>query len=313
MYLDCSGISLYLEKRMSYLKYLPYSLALSLFCITHLTAIAQTTESPDRSYTGFEDVDVAQPKWEYGLATGVIDAPNYPSSSERNFTPLALPYFIYRGDTFRIGEEGARAVVVEEQKFELDLSIDGALAADADNNSLRDGMPELDFLFEVGPQLIYRLRDVNFTKGGKGRLNLRLQLRSVFSTDFESIDSRGYVFEPEISYQQRNVLFTNTAMDASLSLMFASDKLQDYFYGVSPEFVTTDRAAFDASSGYLGAELSAGVSFPIYDNIRGFAGGSINFHHGAANQDSPLFEKDVTYSVGVGLVWRVGKSVLLAK
>jgi outer membrane protein len=273
------------------------------------TANTQAVDSPDRNLTGFEGLDEAQPLWEFGVGGGLVDVANYPASSERNFIALALPYLVYRGDVFRVGDGGgARAVVVEEKDFEIDLSFGGAFSADSEDNSARGGMPELDFLFEVGPQLIYRVKDFKFDNGGQSRLNARLQVRAVFSTDFERLDERGYVFEPTLTYQQRGVLFPETGLNMSLSFTFASEDLHDYFYQIDEEFVTATRGQYDAQGGYLGAELSVGFSFPIRENMRGFLGGSMQIHNGAANQDSPLFEKDVTYSFGAGFVWRLYES-----
>lgn len=293
------------------------SLARVLICSTVLAfpalLWAQQTDSPDRNLTGFEAGDEAQPLWEFGAGGGFVEVPNYPASSERNFIALAAPYVIYRGDVFRIGGGGgARAVVLEESDFEIDISIGGAFAADSDDNTAREGMQELDFLFEIGPQFIYRLKDFEFDSGGQGRLNLRLQARAVFSTDFDRIDDRGFVFQPQLTYQQRGSLFKDTAMNVSFSAVFASEDLQDYFYQVDEAFVTDDRGAFDASGGYLGSELSAGFSFPLITNMRGFLGGTLRFYGGAANGDSPLFEKDITYSIGAGFVWRLYQSEAVA-
>jgi outer membrane scaffolding protein for murein synthesis (MipA/OmpV family) len=266
-------------------------------------------ESPDRNLTGFESLDEAQPLWEFGVGGGVLDVANYPASSERNFIALAAPYLVYRGDIFRIGGGGgARAVVVEKSDIEIDLSFGGAFSADSDDNTAREGMDELDFLFEVGPQMIYKVKEYSFDGGGNGRLNARLQARAVFSTDFGRIDHRGYVVEPTLSYQQRGVLFKETGLNISLSATYASEKLHDYFYQVDTNFATDSRAQFDAKSGYLGSELSLGFSFPITANSRGFLGGSAQFHQGAANEDSPLYEDDITYSFGLGFVWRLYQS-----
>lgn len=284
----------------------------ALFVMSTL-AFSQQADSPDRDLTGFEAGDETQPLWEFGVGGGFIEVPNYPASSERNFVALAAPYLIYRGDVFRVGGgSGARAVVLEESDIEIDISVGGAFAADSDENTARDGMPELDFLFEIGPQIIYRMQDFKFEDGGEGRLNLRLQARAVFSTDIKRIDQRGYVFEPQLSYQQRGTLFKDTALNLSLSAVFATEELHDYFYQVDDEFVTTQRSAFDASGGYLGSELSVGFSFPLRKNMRGFLGGTARFHSGAANEDSPLFEKDVTYSFGAGFVWRLYESEAVA-
>ncbi|MBT0586781.1 MipA/OmpV family protein [Alteromonas oceanisediminis] len=273
------------------------------------TAESTPEESPDRSLTGFEALDEAQPLWEFGVGGGFIEVPNYPASSERNSIALASPYVVYRGDVFRVGGgNGARAVVLEDSDFELDLSFGGAFAADTDDNSARAGMPELDFLFEIGSQLIYRVKDFRFADGGNGRLNARLQTIAVFSTDFSSLDDRGFLVEPALTYQQRGVLFKDTGLNVSLSAIFATERLHDYFYQVDEPFVTATRPAYDAQSGYLGTEVSVGVSFPIHPKIRGFVGGSVQFHQGSANESSPLFEEEITYSVGLGFVWRLYQS-----
>ena len=201
-----------------------------------------------------------------------------------------------------------RAVVVDEKDYELDFSFGGAFAADSEDNTAREGMPELDFLFEVGPQLVYRLKDFEFKGGGNARLNARLQARAVFSTDFSNLDDRGFVFNPVISYQQRGRLLKNTALSASIGLVFATERLHDYFYEVDDAFAMPDRQAYDAKGGYLGTELSTSFSFPIAQNIRGFVGAGMQIHNGSANEDSPLYEKDITYSFGLGFVWRLYQS-----
>ena len=292
--------------------YLIKSLSLAIFTsMFFVSAVAANDkgESPVRGLTGFENINESQPLWEFGVGGGAIDVANYPASSERNFIVLAAPYVIYRGDVFRVGgENGMRAVVVETSDFELDLSFGGAFSADSEDNTSRAGMPELDFLFEIGPQFIYRVKDFTFEQGGDARLKARLQARAVFSTDFNRIDDRGFVIEPTLSYQQRGVIFKETGLKVGLSFTFATEALQDYFYQVDPEFANNNRRPYDAKGGYLGAEFSLGLSFPIRKNIRGFLAGSAQLHQGAANQESPLYEKDVTYSFGLGFVWRLYES-----
>ena len=272
-------------------------------------ALADETNSVDRDLTGFESLEEAQSLWEFGVGGGIGEVSNYPASSERNFIALAAPYFVYRGDIFRVGGgSGVRAVVVDEKDYELDFSFGGAFSADSEDNTAREGMPELDFLFEVGPQLVYRLKDFEFEGGGNARLNARLQARAVFSTDFSQLDDRGLVFNPVITYQQRGRLFEGTALSASIGMVFATERLHDYFYQVAEEFATADRQQYDAKAGYLGTELGASFSFPIAENIRGFVGAGMQIHSGSANEDSPLFEKDITYSFGLGFVWRLYRS-----
>jgi outer membrane protein len=293
---------------MSLIKFFPLVIFTS-FCFILPVIANDKDESPVRELTGFENINESQPLWEIGVGGGAVEVANYPSSSERNFIALAAPYVVYRGDVFRVGgENGMRAVVIETSDFELDLSFGGAFSADSEDNTSRSGMPELDFLFEVGPQLIYRVKDFKFDQGGDGRLKARLQARAVFSTDFNRIDERGFVIEPTVSYQQRGVLFKETGLRVAFSLSFATEDLHDYFYQVDSEFSNSNRAQYDAKGGYLGAAISVGLSFPIRKNIRGFLTGSTQLHQGSANQNSPLYEKDITYSFGLGFIWRLYES-----
>ncbi len=287
-----------------------FLIGLFTFC-TPVTLFAQENETAkvekaDRAITGFESIEESQPLWEFGAGGGYAQTPNYPASSERNHVALAAPYFIYRGDIFRVGDGGGvRAVVAEQSNWELDLSFDGALSANSDEDDVRQGMPELDFLFEVGPQLVYLALEDTDERGRQKRLNFRLQARAVFSTDFKRINQRGYVIEPEIEWQQRGFVTEKTSLSVRFSMTFATEALHDYFYQVDPVFATNERDVFDAKGGYLGSEFSVGLGFPISKNIRGFIGGSISSHHGAENEQSPLFENKLNWQAGAGFVWRL--------
>ncbi|MDO7083543.1 MipA/OmpV family protein [Pseudocolwellia sp. AS88] len=296
--------------------YSSIALSLLLLCSTNSSANTDTENgidvkkmSVERTLTGFEDVDEALSLWELGVGGGAIEVANYPASSQRNSVVAAAPYVVYRGDIFRVGDgNGVRAVVVDKNNLEIGMSFGGAFAADSENGTAREGMPELDFLLEIGPQAIYKLKDYKFENGGNARLNARLQFRSAFSTDFSTIDNRGYVLNPVITYQQRGRLFEGTALSTSIGMLFATERFHDYFYQVSDEFVTDTRPAYDAKGGYLGTRLALSVSFPMSDSLRGFVGVGAQIHSGSANEDSPLYEKDITYSASIGFVWRLYKS-----
>ncbi|WP_289028211.1 MipA/OmpV family protein [uncultured Paraglaciecola sp.] len=253
--------------------------------------------------------DDMRPVWEAGTFLGVFNAPEYPASNQSNTNVVPAPYFIYRGKTLRIGDGSiARAVAVDKSWYELDLSLAASFGANSDDNEARAGMPDLDFNFELGPQLRLRLSKFEFDDHGKGELFLNLQTRAVFSTDFSGIDHRGYVFQPELRYRQRGWLSEKTALSISLSPTWASEKLHDYFYQVNQEFVTAQRSAYDAKAGYLGTRILLNFSFNATENIRVFLGVSSSIHNGAANEDSPLFIDNNTYSFGAGMVWRLWES-----
>lgn len=292
--------------------YRAIAIAFLLVCSSNINAQEQSEVnkiSVERSLTGFENANEPLSLWELGVGGGIADISNYPSSSQRNIVTAAAPYVVYRGDIFRVdNDKGVRAVVVDNNNLEIGLSFGGAFSADSEDGTVREGMPDLDFLLEVGPQAIYKIKDYTFKNGGNARLNATLQARAAFSTDFSGIDNRGFVLNPVLTYQQRGRLFEDTALSTSIGLVFATERFHDYFYEVPDQFITDQRAAYDAKGGYLGTRLAINISFPITDTIRGFAGLGAQIHSGSVNEDSPLYEKDITYSAGVGFVWRLYKS-----
>lgn len=253
--------------------------------------------------------DDMRPIWEVGAFAAAFTSPEYPAAGQSQTNVIPAPYFIYRGETLRIGEGSiARAVAIDQSWYELDLSLAGSFNANSDDNQDRVGMPDLDFIFELGPQLRLRLSKFEYEQHGKGELFLNLQARAAFSTDFSGINQRGYVFQPVMSYRQRGWLSEKTAMSVNLSPTWATEKLHDYFYQVDPEFVTGDRQAYDAKGGYMGTDLSIGLSFNATNDIRIFTFARTSLHTGAANENSPLFIDKNTYAYGIGLVWRVWES-----
>jgi len=253
--------------------------------------------------------DDLRPVWEAGIFAAAFNSPEYPAADQSQTNVIPAPYFIYRGETIRIGEGSiARAVAIDKSWYELDLSLAASFGANSDDNMARAGMPDLDFIFELGPQLKMRLSKMEFAEHGRAELFLNLQTRAVFSTDFSGIDHRGYAFQPDLRYMQRGWLSEKTALSISLSPTWATEKLHDYFYQVDQAFVTEQRQTYDAKGGYLGTRLLVSVSFNATENIRMFIGGSTSMHAGAANEDSPLFLEKNTYSIGLGLVWRLWES-----
>jgi len=253
--------------------------------------------------------DDLRPVWEVGVFVAAFNSPEYPAAGQSQTNVIPAPYFIYRGETIRIGEGSiARAVAIDKDWYELDLSLAGSFNANSEDNVARAGMPDLDFIFELGPQLRLRLSKFEFEEHGKGELFLNLQARAAFSTDFSVINKRGYVFQPVFSYRQRGWLSEKTALSVSLSPTWATEKLHDYFYQVDSAFVTDQRQAYDAKSGYLGTDLSVGLSFNATEDIRIFTFARASLHSVSANEDSPLFREKSTFSYGVGMVWRLWES-----
>ncbi|GAB5380124.1 MAG: hypothetical protein Alis3KO_24330 [Aliiglaciecola sp.] len=250
-----------------------------------------------------------KPLWELGAIGAAFNTPEYPGASQNQNNAIVAPYFVYRGEIFRVGDgSAARAVAVEKDWIEVDLSLDAGFNANSSEDSVRAGMPDLDYVFEIGPQVRLKLFESGNSHSSKKTLSFKIQTRAAFSTDFGSIDHRGYVFHPELTYQQSGWLQEEDRLTLNLSPVWATEKLHDYFYQVDQAFVTEQRALFDARSGYLGFELSVGYGFDATSAIRVFMGAAVDLYQGSVNEDSPLLTDLDTVSVAAGLIWRFTES-----
>lgn len=94
------------------------------------------------------------PLWELGVVIGAGYAPDYPAADEYSARILPLPYFVYRGKVFRSEESGLlRGRIVQTARVEFDVSVAGAVDTKSHQNDARRGMPDLDWMGQIGPRL----------------------------------------------------------------------------------------------------------------------------------------------------------------
>jgi hypothetical protein len=254
-----------------------------------------------------------KPLWEAGVAGFTGWLPDYPAAGQNTVRVIAAPYLVYRGEFWRVGGEENRGAVsgrfLKTDRYEFDISLSAAFPVDSGSNNARRDMPDLDFLFGIGPQLKLTLID----EPGRRKLNFNLQARSVYSTDFSSLDHRGYVFNPKLNYTHRHVTGLDLTVSTSVGPIFATEKLMDYFYQVDPEFATPTRPAYDADAGYLGSNLTLGISKRFNNRFRLILGSRLGIHSGATNDDSPLFKDELNVGVFSVFVWSLAQSEQLAR
>jgi MipA family protein len=89
--------------------------------------------------------------------------------------------------------------------------------------------------------------------------------------------------------------------------MYGSERNHDYFYSVAPQYATADRPAYDAEVGYTGSQFLMAVSkrYPKYW-VGAFA--RWDSLKGAAFADSPLVEREYSFSAGIAVAWILGES-----
>jgi MipA family protein len=241
------------------------------------------------------------PKWEFGLGAGILNAPAYRGASGRKSYVLPVPYVAYRGERFKVDEEGMRGELLKSKRMHLDVSIAGSLPVAA-GGGVREGMKDLDPIGEIGPSLEFVLAQQGQRyEGWEQQWWLRLPLRAALSVGDPLVGYQGWVFSPHL-----NGVWVKGAEGArwrwSLSLgpIFASRAYHDYFYTVSSRDANANRTGYEASAGYSGSRVTLSLSV---NSKKWFVGAFARYDdlHGAVFENSPLVETRAYLAVGVAV------------
>jgi len=236
-----------------------------------------------------------KPKLELGLGMAAIGYPDYVGAKSQQTLISPFPYIRYRGENFQIEKGGIKRELFEIDGLSMDLSLGGSLPSDSEDAKMREGMPDLDLTFELGPKITYALyHDDN------SDIALRLPIRAVFSTDFKGLDSQGYLTSPRLRFEYR----PTSKIDLSLTTgpVYAGGGYHDYFYSVEDKYKTEQRAAYDAKDGYSGYRNALGVK---YQSSKWWFGAFASHFllSGAVYEDSPLIEQKNALFAGTSFAY----------
>ncbi len=263
-----------------------------------LTCGAAPAQTGDASSTGApaaEEGERLLPLWELGMGVAALRLPDYRGSNQSTNYALPLPFFIYRGEWLRADREGARAVLLDTQRFDIDVSL--AAAVPARNNAAREGMAELPPRVEFGPSA-----NLQFWRSAdhSAKFELRMPLRAAYTVQRSPRDV-GWTFNPHLNLDFRGI---GGGWDAAVQsgTVFGDRRFHNFQYGVAPSEATAQRPAFDARGGYAGWLALAGVSrrfdalwvgaFVRYDNLSG-----------SVVHASPLVKTDHNVTFGFAVSW----------
>lgn len=251
--------------------------------------------------------EASKPLWELSLGGLGMHGPAYPGSSITDTNLLLLPFPIYRGKFLRLGEDTEKPVrgrLLEGDRWQLDLDADFNFGANSEDIDRRRGMPDLDPLVEVGPEITWRLTADEMSAG---KLFLALQVHGAASFDSLSPKWRGVSAAPELRYV-RNFERSGQRLKIRLTPTFASHDYMNYFYAVSPLYATPDRPAYEASGGYLGTTLGVSWHQPLSNRLQVRLGARMQFLGGAENEASPLFEDTTGQSLYIAFLYSFWQS-----
>ena len=241
--------------------------------------------------------------WELGAGATAINLPLYPGSSQEKGYVIPFPYFRIQTKYFEV-DDGIKGFLFESPNVRLNVSADLGVPVNSEDSTIRNGMPDLDTVLQVGPSL-----EIIFAGGRRQPYEFRLELpiRTAFATDLKSYDGLGWVVEPRITYETLRPFKNGFAYQISTGLRYASQEYHAYYYDVPVAYATAQRPAYESDSGYSGYFMDL-VGNWRQDDLIYFAFIRYQNLNGTAYEDSPLVQDENYFSVGIGLVWMFADS-----
>jgi len=242
-------------------------------------------------------------RWEMGVGAVAVNLPLYPGSSQDAGYLIPFPYLRLESKYIDI-DQGFESRLFRSNKVRFSLSGGLGVPVNSADSVARAGMPDLDLVLQVGPSL-----DVIFDKRSQGSREFRLELpvRLAVATDFSSTRNVGWLFEPRLVYESKRKHKAGWAYEYLAGVRFATDKYHGYYYNVDPQFETPTRPQYSASGGYSGLFTDLVASWRRKDLIY-FAWVRYQYLGGVQYEDSPLFEDENYWFLGIGLNWIFAES-----
>ena len=237
-------------------------------------------------------------EWELGVGVTALEIPLYPGSSQSKTYVLPIPHFLYRSERLEI-DNGLEATFFRTPRTRFNLSADFAVPVNSRDSDLREGMPDLDLVIQIGPSVEITLAGDRFKPS---HFRLELPVRAAIATDLGSAEFVGWTFEPRLTYETRRPYRTGFTYLVSGGFRFSTAELHQYYYNVEPAFETPTRSQFDAQGGYSGLFLDYVANWRTEDLIF-FALLRYQNIGQSAFEDSPLVEQSDYLMFGVGMTW----------
>jgi len=164
-----------------------------------------------------------QPLWEAGVGVGVLRLPHYRGSDQSHTWVLPVPYFVYRGEFLRADREGARAVLVDAERLDVDISVAATAPTRSRDNRARAGMPDLSPTVEIGPNVNYTL-----VRGTQWKLQARMPVRAAFTLE-SGPDMIGWLATPNLNLDVRTQGWNIGVLSGPV---FGTRRMNGYFFDV---------------------------------------------------------------------------------
>jgi outer membrane scaffolding protein for murein synthesis (MipA/OmpV family) len=238
------------------------------------------------------------PLWELGIGIAALHLPHYRGAAQAYNGVLPLPFMVYRGEVLRADRDGARALLFESDRLDLDLSLFATPPTRSSNDDARTGMPDLAATLEVGPNLQFTL-----DRAPGWALQLRLPVRAALTLQSHP-KWVGWVATPNLNL---DLVHGPWNMGLQAGPVFGTRSFFGYFYDVGDAQATPTRPAYQSSGGYGGWQATWSMSrrfeaqwvglFVRFDSVAG-----------ASFVDSPLVGRRDNVALGIAWSWSLLQS-----
>jgi len=258
-----------------------------------LALAAQTTQAREE-----------KPLWEIGVGAGAFSFPSYRGSDQTNNFLIPVPLFTYHGDFFKADRHGIRGSFFDSDKVDLTVSFALSPPAPSKDIKIRNGMPDLEATFEIGPQVDFTFwRSENRARFVK----LLMPLRAAFTVEGSPKDI-GWVFHPKLNMDITDIpAMPGWNLGMLAGPLFGDKRQHAYYYDVESRYATVGRPAYESKAGYAGMQYLVALSkrFPKY-----WVGGFVRYDNlgGAVFEDSPLVRQKDYFAAGFAVTWVIGES-----
>jgi len=241
--------------------------------------------------------------WEIGVGAASVNLPLYPGSSQNDNFLIPFPIFRIQSKYFEI-DDGVRGFIYESPNMRFNISADLGVPVNSEDSDIRNGMPDLDTVVQIGPSL-----EIIFAGGRKQPSELRLELpvRTAIATDIEHANYAGWIFEPRLTYETLRPFKVGFTYQVSSGFRYATKDYHAYYYDVPQQFAIATRPAYESERGYSGFFLDIVGNWRQQDLVY-FVFTRYQNLNSTVYEDSPLVEDTNYLSVGMGLVWYFASS-----
>ncbi|VAW50776.1 putative outer membrane protein [hydrothermal vent metagenome] len=243
-------------------------------------------------------------EWTLGAGLGVFNYKLYPGAKKSDQLVLPVPYFTYRSPKFEI-DRGIKSFIYNSEEMVVDISADFGLPVDSDDTEARQGMPDLDFVLQLGPSLEFLLND---KKTNYFDVRFEVPARVAFVASFNDSENIGYLIEPRLSFNHHRSSRNGLSHKATIGLKFATQKFNAYYYDVAEKFATATRAEYKSNGGFAGSFVNYRMAYNK-DDLVYWAFVRYQSLRGAEFEDSPLVLQNDYYFFGAGISWIFARSL----